>query len=309
MPEEGKMINKIIAKLIPVLPERLVWIFSKKYIAGKSLDEGLRVVTGLNKSGIAATMDILGESVSGHEEAIIFRQQYFEAIQAAAEKHINTSFSLKPTMFGLQQDLHDCYILIRQIVEKAQANNFTITIDMEDSSFTNAEIELFVKLYREFPTSVGIVLQACLKRTYADLQQLAKVMNSENPIDIRLCKGIYIEPAEISFTEKDEINKNYILCLEYMMRKGFYPAIATHDKKLVNQSQELIRKYKLNTEEYEFQMLYGVTPNLRNSIVSAGHKMRVYVPYGTHWFRYSTRRLKENPHLVKDIIIAFFHRG
>ena len=303
------MINKFIAKVIPVLPERLVWLFSKKYIAGRSLDDGLSVVTNLNRSGIIATMDILGESVSGHEEALVFQQQYFDAIHAAAEQHLLTSFSLKPTMFGLQQDPQDCYILIRQIVEKAQNNHFSVTIDMEDSSFTDAELELFIRLYREFPDSVSIVLQACLKRSYEDLRRLAKEIIPEHPIDVRLCKGIYIESAEISYREKDAINKNYMRCLEYMFSKGFYSAIATHDKALVIQSQELIRKNNTNTDMYEFQMLYGVTPNLRKSIVQAGHKMRVYVPYGTQWFKYSTRRLKENPHLVKDIIIAFFRRG
>jgi proline dehydrogenase len=180
---------------------------------------------------------------------------------------------------------------------------------MEDSQCVDMEIEMFRKLRTEFPKNVGLVLQAYLRRTFTDLKGLADLNSEENPINFRLCKGIYIEPAKIAFKDYQEVRDHFLQDLEFMFQHKMYAAIATHDKYLVEKSYQLIKKYKVPKNRYEFQMLYGVTPELRQSIVDKGHLMRVYVPFGKHWFGYSTRRLKENPKIANHIIKAIFIKG
>jgi proline dehydrogenase len=179
---------------------------------------------------------------------------------------------------------------------------------MEDSPCTDREIELFRKLKNEFPRHVGLVLQAYLRRTLDDIKNMEDLHSSSIPLNFRLCKGIYVEPEAIAFKKYAEVNEHYLEDLEYMMKKGMYPGIATHDKPLIEGAYRLIAKYNLPKDAYEFQMLYGVTPELRKSIVEKGHIMRVYVPFGTEWFGYSTRRLKENPKMATHIIKALFIR-
>lgn len=180
---------------------------------------------------------------------------------------------------------------------------------MEDSDCVDMEIEIFKKLRTEFPKNVGLVLQAYLRRTFSDLESLNQLNTEQNPINFRLCKGIYIEPEKISFKNYKIVRDNFLNDLDFMIRNKMYAAIATHDKYLVERSLQLIEKYKVPKNMYEFQMLFGVTPELRQAIVDNGHKMRVYVPFGKQWFNYSTRRLKENPKMATDIIKALFVRG
>jgi proline dehydrogenase len=168
---------------------------------------------------------------------------------------------------------------------------------------------MFRKLRTEFPKNVGLVFQAYLRRTLSDLEKIKDLNSEDNPINFRLCKGIYIEPAEIAFKGHQEVREHYLEDLEYMLKNKMYAAIATHDKYLIDNACKLIEKYNVPKNRYEFQMLYGVTPELRQSIVDKGHLMRVYVPFGKHWFGYSTRRLKENPKMASHIIKALFIRG
>jgi proline dehydrogenase len=193
-------------------------------------------------------------------------------------------------------------------VKAAGYNNF-IRVDMEDSPCTDMEIELFRKLKKEFPANVGLVVQAYMKRTLNDLKGLMDLHTQEIPLNYRLCKGIYVEPEAIAFKKYGEINEHYLEDLEFLLSHGVYAGIATHDVPLVEGAYKLIEKYNVPKNRYEFQMLYGVTPNLRKSIVEKGHTMRVYVPFGKDWFGYSTRRLKENPKMATDIIKALFIRG
>jgi proline dehydrogenase len=180
---------------------------------------------------------------------------------------------------------------------------------MEDSPCTDDEIELFRKLKAEFPGNVGLVVQAYLKRTLKDLEKMMDLNSSNIPLSYRLCKGIYIEPEAIAYTRYEEINQHYLEDLEFMFRNKVHVGIATHDKHLVDGAYKLIEKYKVPANMYEFQMLYGVTPRLREAIVKNGHTMRVYVPFGKQWFGYSTRRLKENPKMASHIIKAIFYKG
>ena len=302
------MLNNIIVSLLPLLPKRLVWVFSKRYIAGEKLDDAIRIARAFNEDGIEVTLDILGEFQTDIEKIEFYKKTYLETITESVKAGIRTTFSLKPTMFGLLLDKERCFGHIHDIVSVASQNNSFIRIDMEDSECTGKEIELYKFLYRDFPGNTGIVLQACLRRTYNDLQDLSRLKNNGSPVNVRLCKGIYIEPETIAYKKHDEINHHYIEDLEYMLSNGFYTAIATHDKYLIDTSVKLIEKYKVTNDNVEFQMLYGVTPELRTSIVKNGFNMRVYVPFGKDWFNYSTRRLKENPKMVSHIIKALFVR-
>jgi proline dehydrogenase len=303
------MINRLIVGLLQYMPKNLVWIFSKRYIAGEKLADAVRVTKKFNTMGMKATMDLLGEFLTRAERVEYYKTEYIKLIEESVRQGLDNSFSVKPTMFGLLLDPAMCYQNIREILAKAASYGRFIRIDMEDAQCTSMEIDLYKKLLNEFPDSVGLVLQAYLKRTLDDLKDLAEFDRGRGKINIRICKGIYNEPAEIAFKNKDEINRNYLIDLEYMLNQNIYAAIATHDKKLINGAYDLIGRDHLSKDRLEFQMLYGVTPDLRKTIVDKGFTMRVYVPYGKDWFNYSTRRLRENPSMIPHMIKALFISG
>jgi len=303
------MFNKLIASMLPYMPKKLIWIFSKRYIAGKSISQAIEVSKKLNEQGALVTIDVLGEFINNLEEAEANKKEYFEIIDEVEKDGIKGNYSVKPSMFGLLLDEEVCYNHIREIVAKAASFNNFVRVDMEDSQCTDMEISLFRRLKNEFPKNVGLVFQAYLKRTLDDIKALEDIHSKEIPINYRLCKGIYVEPATVAFKKYEEINEHYIEDLDYMLSKGMYPGIATHDKYFIDGAYKLLEKYNVPKDNYEFQMLYGVTPDLRSSIIEKGHIMRVYVPYGEQWFAYSTRRLKENPKMAWLIIKALFKRG
>ncbi len=303
------MINRLIVGLLQYLPKSFVWIFSKRYIAGTELEDAINVTRNLNKNRIKATMDLLGEFQTRAEKVEYYKNEYIRLIEESVRVGIDNSFSVKPTMFGMLLDPESCYENLRNIVSKAASLGRFVRIDMEDSQCTTLELELYKKLLEAYPGHVGIVIQAYLKRTMDDLKALHEFDRGRGLINIRICKGIYNEPVEIAYKDKEEINRNYIASMEYMFTHDMYAAIATHDKKLIDAAQELINRHRLANDRFEFQMLYGVTPDLRKSIVDRGYTMRVYVPYGQDWFNYSTRRLRENPRMVFHIIKALFVRG
>lgn len=301
--------NKFVAALLPFMPRQLVWIFSKRYIAGTTIDDAINVSKKLNEEGYLVTIDLLGEFITKLKQAEENKNKYLSIIDHIQENNIQGNYSLKPTMFGLLLDKEICYQNIYEIVKKAASFNNFVRVDMEDSQCVDLELELFRRLKKEFPKNVGLVFQAYLRRTLDDIKSLEDLHATANPINYRLCKGIYVEPEKIAFKKYDEINQHFLEDLDYMFKKGMYPGIATHDSNLVDGAYQLIEKYKLKSEQYEFQMLYGVTPSLRKSIIDKGHRLRVYVPFGKDWFAYSTRRLKENPKMASDIIKALFVRG
>ncbi len=303
------MFNKFIASILPYFPKKFVWIFSRAYISGVKMEDAMRVSKELNQQGMRVTLDVLGEFIKSLDEAEVNKQEYLDLIEETEKQGINGNYSLKPTSFGLLIDKEISYRLMREIVAKAASYNNFCRIDMEDSPCTDLEIELYRRLHAEFPRNVGLVLQAYMKRTNADLEKMLDMNTPEIPANYRLCKGIYVEPAAIAYKKYEEINQHYLEDLEFMFKNRIYVGIATHDKPLIEGAYELIRKYNVPKEMYEFQMLYGVTPKLRQSIVDAGHAMRVYVPFGEKWFGYSTRRLKENPKMAEHIIKALFYKG
>lgn len=301
-------INKMIANILPFMPKNLVWIFSKRYIAGKTIEDAIRVAKELNTEGCMVTIDLLGEFITRLEEADQNRDEYLTIIDTIQENKIDGNYSLKPSMFGLLLNEEACYNNIRAIVAKAVSYNNFVRIDMEDSQCVDKEIKLFRRLKKEFPKNVGLVLQAYMRRTLQDIGDMLDLHDKNNPLNFRLCKGIYVEPEEIAYKKYEEINQHYLEDLEYIFQQGLYPGIATHDNRLVEGAYELLNKYHIPKDKYEFQMLYGVAPALRKSIVEKGHRLRVYVPFGEKWFPYSTRRLKENPKMASDIIKALFIR-
>lgn len=303
------MLNKLIANMLPHMPKKLVWVFSKRYIAGETIEDGLLASKLLNEKGIEVTIDLLGEFIKTLDEAKVNRDHYFEIINRFTHENVVGNFSLKPTMFGLLINKEVCYKYIREIVELASEKNSFIRIDMEDSECVDMEIDIFKKLRAEFPQNVGLVLQAYLRRTMKDLEDLNSLNSESVPINLRLCKGIYVEPEKISFKDYQKVRDIYLSDLEFMFRNKIYVGIATHDKYIVENALQLIEKYNVPKNMCEFQMLFGVTPELRQSIVDKGFKMRVYVPFGKQWFKYSTRRLKENPKMASEIIKAIFVRG
>jgi len=303
------MLNKLIAKTLPYFPKKFVWVFSKKYIAGETIDEAVMASEQLNKKGIKVTVDLLGEFITNMNQALDNKNEYLSIIENFENKKVDGNYSLKPTSFGLLINKDTCYQYIREIVAKAAEHNNFVRIDMEDSKCVDLEIELFRKLKTEFPNSVGLVIQAYLKRSLSDLEALMDIHTEETPINYRLCKGIYVEPEDIAYKTYEAINDHYLEDLEYLMKNKVYVGIATHDRKLVEGALAIIDKHNIPKDKFEFQMLYGVTPHLRHEILEKGFKMRVYIPYGKDWFGYSTRRLKENPKMATDIIKSLFVKG
>lgn len=303
------MLNKLISHVLPYMPKKLVWQFSKDYIAGETIEDAIVAAKKLNEEGILTTIDVLGEFITSLDEAEANKDEYLDVIEKAEAAGVKGNYSLKPTFFGLLIDKEVAYTHIREVVAKAAEYNNFVRIDMEDTPCTDMSIELLRRIKAEFPENVGLVFQAYLKRTHADIKGLADLHSEEIPLNFRICKGIYVEPEELAYKDYNEINNHFLGDIELMLKEGMYPAIATHDKPVVDGAFELLKEYNPPKDRYEFQMLYGVTPALRKTIVDEGHTMRVYVPFGKQWFGYCTRRVKENPGMAGVIMKAIFVKG
>jgi len=294
-------LHNLIVNSVRILPKSFIYIFAKKYIAGKTLADGVAVTKQLNAQGISATMDLLGESVTNKKDAIDFKEQFLELLDVIEQEKLDSNISTKPTQFGLNVGLDFCYEQYDEIIERAKKYNNFVRIDMEDSSTTDRIIELYKRLHKKYPNNVGIVVQAYLHRTMDDITELNKLGTN-----YRLCKGIYIEPKQIAYKGREEIRDNFIKCLNKMFDDNCYVGIATHDDPIVYRAYKIIEERNLTKDQYEFQMLYGVKENLRSKIKAEGHKMRVYVPFGEQWHFYAIRRLQENPRLAWYIFKSIF---
>ncbi len=295
------LFNFLVSKTIMHVPGPIVGFFAKGYIAGEDLAAAVATTRDLNRKGMAATIDILGEFIKTREEATFFKQQCLDILNGINSEGLDANLSLKPTQMGLELDKEFAYANIREIVAQAANQNNFVRIDMEDHPCTDDTLEFFRRLREEFPGHVGVVLQSYLRRTLDDIENL-----SDGLLHFRLCKGIYNEPRRIAYKDMAIINRSFVCCLEKMFEKKAYVGIATHDEKLVFEAQQLINKFGLKRDEYEFQMLLGVDPDLRNILVEQGHRLRIYVPFGKSWLPYSKRRLKENPsiagHALKQML-------
>ncbi len=294
------ILKKGIVKMVSVMPESVVFIFAQKYIAGKKLEDALRVTKELNAKGIYTTLDVLGEGIKNEEEAIAAQKQILSIFDVIEEQKLLSNVSIKPTQMGLMIDKELAFELISEIAEKAASYNNFVRMDMEDSSTTDATIEIYKRLHEKYD-NIGIVIQAYLRRSYDDVAAL-------NPLgtNYRLCKGIYIEPEEIAYQDREEIRQNFLKILEKMFDDGNYVGIATHDEYLINKAYEMIKEKNIPKDKFEFQMLYGVTEHLRDKINADGYKIRIYVPFGEQWYAYSVRRLQENPHIAWYITKSLF---
>lgn len=297
--------NKIIAGLLPIVPKPIVRKVSSRYIAGSTIAEAVSTVKKLNSEGAMATVDVLGEYIKVMSEAEENTRYSVEVLEAIHKNSIDSNLSIKLTSLGLGIDNAACERNVRRILDAARLNgNNFVRIDMEDSQYTTLTLDLYDKLRKEY-SNVGVVLQAYLKRTESDIKRLM----DGGPTNFRLCKGIYIEPEEIAFKDREQIRSNYLKCLDLLFSGGSYVGIATHDDYLTSHAEELIRNHTLDRGQYEFQMLLGVRENLRRSLISNGYRLRVYVPFGADWYGYSVRRLKENPSVAGYIVKAMFSGG
>lgn len=295
------MIDRAIVKALPVVPRRVVQLVSAPYIAGPTLDDARRTVARLNVEGKMATVDVLGEEVRRPEEAEAIAAAYHAALEAIAADGLDANVSVKLTALGLEIDLDLCRALLGAVVADAAARGTFVRIDMEDSSCTDATLQLYRELRASGRDNVGIVLQSCLRRSLDDVADLADLRPN-----VRLCKGIYVEPEEIAYRDPDEIRQSYLRILDALLEVGSYVALATHDEWLIQRSLE--RVVDGGRDAYELQFLLGVREERSSELVAAGHRLRVYVPYGDRWYEYSTRRLQENPALASTIARATLGR-
>jgi proline dehydrogenase len=295
------LLNKFVVAAIPFVPKPIVRIFASRYIAGETIADAVRCVRQLNAEGVCATLDVLGEDVTNKNEAIQSRSQSIEVLHTIAKEKLDSNLSIKLTSLGLKLGKDICAANVREILNVAKEYGTFVRFDMEDSSCTSDTIDIFRTMQKDFP-NIGIVLQAYMRRSEDDVKMLDKT-------NFRWCKGIYREPPNIAFQERKEVQDNFVKVLELMLRNKCYVGIATHDSVLVDAAYRLIKDLGLKRNEYEFQMLLGVRPELRRKLVADGHKVRLYVPFGEHWYGYSTRRFKENPEVAGYVFKALFTRN
>jgi proline dehydrogenase len=262
-----------------------------RFVAGEKLDEVVPIIRELNAENCTASFDHLNESVENPAEAENEVNEYLNILAAIDDQRIRSNVSIKLTQFGLVLDPELAYRNARQIVVEAQRRGNFVRVDMEDSRVTQATIDIFKRLRAEFGLNdVGIVLQSYLYRTFEDAQELVKL-----PARIRICKGAYNEPPEVAFPEKKDVDANYIKVMQLLLSSGVYHGIATHDPKMIDATIDFATREGIGKEKYEFQMLYGVRRDLQRQLSRDGFNMRIYVPYGKHWYPYFMRRLAERP--------------
>ena len=269
---------------------------SARFIAGSNLDQALTVCKELNSEGIAVTLDVLGESISSVGEAAAARDAYLRTLSAIHEKGIQGNVSLKLTQFGLDLSAEVCRANVTQLVERAAGLNGFVRIDMESSEYTDRTLGLVCDLHAKY-RSVGTVIQAYLYRSKGDIEML-----NERGIRVRLCKGAYLEPASVAFPKKQQVDANYIELMQLLLDKGAYPAIATHDERMIAATRAHVESHKIARDAFEFQMLYGIRRDLQRQLAREGFRVRVYVPYGEAWYPYYMRRLAERPANVLFIL-------
>lgn len=296
------LFNKLVVMTMPLVPKALVRRIANRYIAGDTIEDAVRLVRQLNQSGMMATLDILGEHITKKEEATATTENYLAALEVIHREKLDSNISIKLTAFGLKLDFDFCLANVRRVVQRAHELDNFVRIDMEDSSCTTDTLRIYDLLRREY-RRVGTVIQAYMRRALPDIRGL---MQNGVASNFRICKGIYVEPRAIAYKNRELINKNFTYLLTEMLRHGAYVGVATHDERLVWDAMRLIDEMKVSREQYEFQMLLGVDEELRDTIVKAGHRLRVYVPFGKSWYAYSTRRLQENPQIAGYVIQNFF---
>ncbi len=297
------LFDRMVIATMPLVPKAMVRRVAAKYIAGETLDDAMNVVRDLNTRGMHTTVDVLGEFVSDPQEAQRDVETYLNLIDAIAERKLKSGVSVKLTAIGLSISPKLARENMKKLIDAASKHDVFVRIDMEDSPYTSETLAIYEEFRNE--ARIGIVVQAYLKRTADDIKRLME----KGSTNIRLCKGIYVESETIAIKDRKGIQDNFLKLLDLIFDGGALVGIATHDRYLIEQSEHMVKARGMNSAQYEYQMLLGVLPELRDEVVSRGHRMRVYVPFGDAWYGYSTRRLKENPALAGYVLKSLFKSG
>ncbi len=274
---------------------------TSRFVAGRTLSEGIRVLERLSKERTLGTLDFLGENVTSLEEATRSKECYLAALTEIEKANLPATVSIKLTQFGLDFSEQACLNNVITLVECAAGMESRVEIDMESSEYTDRTLRLVTKVREQFPDQVRAVIQAYLFRSEADIRML-----SEQRIPVRLCKGAYREPPTVAFASKSDVDRNYIKLMKLLLDEGTYPAIASHDEKIIREALRHVKEQKISPDRFEFQMLYGIRRDLQRQLVAEGFRLRLYVPYGDAWYPYFMRRLAERPanvlFLAKNVI-------
>ncbi len=265
--------------------------FAARFVAGETITTAVDAVRDLNRRKITATLDLLGESISRETDAANARDIYLQMLDQIASSGVDSNVSLKLTQMGFDISEELCLANMTRILEKAKALGTFVRLDMEGSAYTQKTLDFFArKLFPQYGAHVGVVIQSCLRRSERDIDQLI-----EMKARVRLCKGAYLEPAEVAFPDKADVDRSFLTLMERLLERGNYPGIATHDPAMISHARRFVAERGLEPSRYEFQMLYGVRRDLQDELRTAGFNMRVYVPFGTQWYPYLMRRLAERP--------------
>ena len=296
--------NQFIIKILPYLPLAVIRLVAGKYVAGESAADALNVVKALNLQGFSATVDILGEHTINKNTALDITNEYKSILSSINDQNLNCNISIKPSHLGMDISTECIVENMTSLIKTARENSQFIRIDMEDSSLTNATIQLYIKCKEEYE-KVGTVLQAYLLRTNNDLNEL----NNENKFNVRICKGIYRESSDIALQSRHDINNNFLKLLRFSFKNNIYVCIATHDQFLIKESYKIIEDLEIPNDRFEFQVLYGVPGSgWLQKHLNHEYMVRVYVPFGKDWYDYSLRRMKENPNIIGYVLRNIFRK-
>jgi proline dehydrogenase len=297
------LLDRAIVRVLPAVPRPVVKKLSRRYIAGPTLAEACRVVSALNEAGKMATIDVLGEEITSRDEASAVLAEYEDVFETIEREGLGSNISVKLTGLGLNLDHEFCRDNIAELVREAAKGDNFVRVDMEDSSTTTETLEIYRELRGQGLDNVGVVLQAYMKRTLTDIAELEDLRPN-----VRVCKGIYVEPPEVAYQEFETVRLNFVEAVGALLDAGAYVAVATHDDWVIAEALTLIEERGLAPDEYEFQMLLGVRPELGDELVREGHRLRIYVPFGRQWYEYSLRRLQENPKIAGYIALDTLKR-
>ena len=297
------LLDRALVRVLPAVPRPVVKKLSQRYIAGPDLADACRAVAGLNLDGKMATIDVLGEEITSRDEASALLAEYEDVFETIEREGLDSNVSVKLTGLGLNLDRDFCLENVATLVRDAARRGNFVRIDMEDSSTTTDTLEIYRRLRAQSLDNVGVVLQAYMKRTLMDIASLAPLRPN-----VRVCKGIYVEPPDVAYQEFETVQINFVEGVEALLEAGAYVAVATHDDWVIAEVLTLLEERGLAPEEYEFQMLLGVRPELGDELVREGHRLRIYVPFGRQWYEYSLRRLQENPKIAGYIALDTLKR-
>ena len=287
------LFNSLVVATLPIIPKSIVKSVARRYIAGDALSDAVRVTQQLMAKGACSTIDVLGEFVSSRERAIAETSSQGAVLNAIRDNGLESYLSVKLTSLGLDIDRDFAYANLRSLVERAASYGLFVRMDMENTPYTDITLDFYRQLRRDGFDNVGVVIQAYLHRSEADIRSLLEFAPS-----VRLCKGIYVEDASVAIKDPDGIRNNYRKLLGILLSSDARVHIATHDEALIVDAEKPVTAQRPSRQNVEFQMLLGVREDRRDSLIKGGHRVRIYVPFGDDWYGYSTRRLKENPQVA-----------